>query len=73
MDRPARVLGSKHRRERHPDVDPGSMILAGLIFGERETPERIFEAMIIHTIRDRIQTEWDRTLNKWFKERFTRK
>ena len=63
MDWPAHRLGPKHRRMRHVDADPGSMLLAALLFGEKAP-----EAMFIHTMRDRLQTQWDQILNKLLRD-----
>ena len=63
MDLPARRLGPKHRRLRHIDTDPQSMLVATLLFGEKAP-----QAMLIHTVRDRFQTEWDQILNRLLRD-----
>jgi hypothetical protein len=69
MDQPARSLGTKHRKLRHADTDPASMFLAALLFGDSRVPQ----AMVIHTVRDRMQSEWNRAINKLMKQMFTPK
>lgn len=59
MDAPARRMGPKHRRLRHVDTDPASLLQAMLLFGP-EAPA----AMVIHTVRDRMQSEFEQILRK---------
>ena len=68
MDYPVRRLGPRHRRVRHADTDPGSMFLAALLFGPTA-----LAGMIVHTLRDRMQSELQRTLNKFINELFKTK